>query len=278
MSDSRIHPTALIDKNARLGNNVTVGPYAIIESGVEVGANSIIMARAHLMTGVKLGQDNEIHPGVVLGNTPQDKAFDRHTVSFVEIGNNNIFRENATVHRATTPGSSTTIGHGGFFMGNSHIAHDAIIGDDVIVCNNTVLAGYVQVGNQAFISGNVVVHQFTRIGDLCMLGGGCGAGQDAPPFSTVIGRSQIRGLNVVGMRRAGFDGPKRLAIKKLYARIFACRGKFEDVLGVVKEIPDGDELTLIRNFYQAESRRGFMWPPISEVDKLDDRARSQGKR
>ncbi len=272
---TQIHSTALVHADAELDTGVSIGPYSIVEAGVTVGAGTQILARAHLMTGCSMGRNNEVHPGCVLGNTPQDRAFQSDTQSFLEIGDDNIFRENVTMHRATSPNSATKIGNRGFFMGNSHAAHDVMIGDDVIVCNNTVLAGYVSVGNRAFISGNVVVHQFTRIGDLCMLGGSSAAGQDAPPFTMVIGRSQIRNLNAVGMRRAGIPKSTRSEIKKLYGAIFASRGNFDEVLEVVAQAPDIPEINLIRKFYQAKSKRGFMWPPAHKNARLDERQRPQ---
>ncbi len=265
-----IHPTALVDPSAELDSDVTIGPFCIVEKGVRIGRATKLLARVHLLGGTTLGERNELHSGVVLGDQPQDKAFDPKTESFLIIGDDNIFRENATAHRASTPGGATRIGNRGFFMGNSHAAHDVVIGDDVVICNNTVLAGYVEIGNRAFISGNVVIHQFTRIGELCMLGGGAAAGQDAPPFTTVIGRSRIRGLNVVGMRRGGISPSTRLEIKKLYKQIFALRGSFDAVQTLLKDIPDIPEIQRIAAFYQSPGRRGFMWPPADTHDRHGD--------
>ncbi|MFT7619368.1 MAG: UDP-N-acetylglucosamine acyltransferase [Planctomycetota bacterium] len=274
---TQIHPTAIVDPLAELDTGVQVGPFAIIESGAQVGSGCNIMARAHIMSSCRMGENNQVHPGVVLGNNPQDKSFRAEISSFLEIGNDNIFREHACIHRASTEGSSTKIGNRGFFMVNSHAAHDVVIGDDVIICNNTVLAGYVSVGDGAFISGNVVVHQFTRIGALCMLGGSSAAGQDAPPFTTVIGRSQIRGLNNIGMKRAGIDGRTRVAIKQLYNKIFACRGSLKDVLALFAEPFGQVELDLIRSFYLTQSKRGFMWPPVKSEARHDERLRPEKK-
>ena len=276
--NTEIHPTAIIDDQAEIGLGVSIGPFAIVEKSTRIGDGSQLLARTHIMTGTTIGRNNQVHPGAVLGNTPQDRAFDADTRSYLSIGDGNIFRENTTVHRATTPEGTTVIGDNGFFMANSHIAHDVTVGDEVVICNNTTLAGYVTVGDRAFFSGNVVVHQFTRIGDLCMLGGGAGAGQDAPPFTTVIGRSQIRGLNVVGMRRAGFDLGTRNAVKELYRQIFACRGSFAEVLTVLDRAPDLPETAMIQEFYRAESKRGFMWPPASRDDRLDERSRTEENR
>ena len=268
----QIHPTAVIHPDARLGANVTVGPGAVIDEHVTLGANCRVYAHAYLTGFTTIGSDTEIHMGAVVGHLPQDKAFDPETVSHLEIGQRNVIREYVTIHRATKPGAKTVVGDDCFLMAHAHIAHDCEVGDGVIICNNASLAGYVRLGDRAFVSGGVVVHQFCRVGTLCMLGGGCQVGQNVPPYTIVAGRSQIRGINVIGLRRAGIDRESRAAIRDAYRKIFAARGEFEVAMTTLDDAPELGVIATIREFYE-DRGRGFVWPPKGRDDIDDDRVR-----
>ncbi|MCA9321319.1 MAG: acyl-ACP--UDP-N-acetylglucosamine O-acyltransferase, partial [Planctomycetes bacterium] len=189
------------------------------------------------------------------------------TESRLIIGSRNVIREFATIHRATTPGGATRIGDDCFLMAHSHVAHDCRLDDGVTLCNNALLAGHVQVGRRAFVSGNVVVHQFTRIGELCMISGGSAVGQDVLPYCTVTGRSQVRSMNVVGMRRAGINQAHRQAIKQACRAFFAARHDLAIAQLAFEEAPDLPEIRVLRDFVAAGSKRGYARPPRGRVEE-----------
>lgn len=222
MAAPQIDPRAVVSPDAVLGDDVTVGPFAVIEPGVVVGAGTRIGASAYLCTGTTLGRDNVVHMGVVLGNEPQDLAY-RGAPTMLEIGDRNVFREGSQVHRGTAEGSRTVIGSDCFVMTNAHVAHNCEIADGVILATGAVLGGHVQVGARAFVSGNCVVHQHGRIGRLAMLQGGARMSRDVPPFLIVNDLNRIRGVNVVGLRRAGLDAAALAALRRLYRTLFLRR-------------------------------------------------------
>lgn len=210
-----IHPTAIIHPKAKLGKNAVVGPGAIIEEGAKIGDDCEIRAHAVIMSHVKMGARNKIGFGAIIGAEPQDLAF-KNVPSYVEIGNDNIIREYATIHRGTKPESSTKIGSNNFLMAGAHVAHNCEIGDHVILVNNVLLAGYVTIQDRAFLGGAVVVHQFTRIGQLAMVRGQTRLGMDLPPFFMAVATNTVCGLNRVGLRRNGYTPQQRKAILQAY--------------------------------------------------------------
>ncbi|HXV79764.1 MAG TPA: acyl-ACP--UDP-N-acetylglucosamine O-acyltransferase [Candidatus Binatia bacterium] len=214
-----IHPTALIDPKAEIEAEVEIGPYVVIEGPVRIKRGTRVMAQAHLAGWTEIGESNEIHPGVVLGDAPQDKAY-KGEKTYLRIGARNIFREHVQVHRGTVEGSSTSIGNDNFFMACSHVGHNCKLGDHVILANNALLGGYVEVGNNVFISGNCVVHQFVRIGDYALMRGLSGTSRDVPPYAILDWQHTIRGVNVVGLRRAGFGEQRIREITKAFRVLF----------------------------------------------------------
>jgi UDP-N-acetylglucosamine acyltransferase len=200
---ANIHPTAVIEDGAEIGEGAEIGPHVTIYRHVTLGPNC------------------RIHAGAVLGDIPQDLAFN-NVESHVRIGANCVIREHATIHRGTKPDTSTIVGDGCYLMTNSHLAHNVRLGSRVIVASGALLAGYVEVGDLAFISGNSVVHQFVRIGKLAMLSGLSGIGKDIPPFCTTRGAepNQVGGLNVVGMRRAGMGPAQRTEVKRAFKLLY----------------------------------------------------------
>ena len=201
-----VHPTAIVSPDARLGRDVTVGPYAVVEERTAIGDGCEIRAHAVVKRFTTLGAGNRVHEGAVLGGEPQDLSF-RDPETRLVIGDRNVIREGVTIHRSTKPGGATVVGSDCFLMAYVHVAHDNRIGDRVIMANNVMLAGHVEVGERAFLGGGSGVHQFCRVGRLAMVGGNAKVVQDCLPFVITDGHpARARGLNVVGLRRAGVGG------------------------------------------------------------------------
>jgi UDP-N-acetylglucosamine acyltransferase len=245
-----IHPTAYIAPDAKLGENVSVGPFAVIEEGAVVGANSQIGAHAVVHGRVKMGEGNVLHPHAVLGGLPQDVGFKPETESWLEIGDSNVFREGFTAHRATVAGGSTQIGSGCYFMNNSHVAHDCSVGDKTIFANNVAIGGFVQVGNNVFMGGAVVVHQFCRIGSYAIVQGTTGINMDVIPFMLIGGRpAKHYRLNIVGLRRAGIVGEDYKVLSSAF-RLLKNKKSLEE-LQLTKE------LQYLKEWLAVDSKRGL---------------------
>lgn len=216
-----LHPTASIDPAATLGD-VEIGPFAVIgphvhlEDGVRVGAHCVLEGPLHIGAGTVL------HPHVVLGGSPQDKKHDPTVATRLVIGQRNVFREFATAHRGTSSGGGlTTIGHDNYFMASSHVAHDCTVGDGTMFANSAAIAGHVVVGDGAVLGGLCAIHQHCRIGRLAMVGGGAMCAQDVPPFTIAQGdRARLFGLNIIGLRRAGFDIDAVSELKEAWRTLF----------------------------------------------------------
>ncbi len=223
---TEIHPSAIIHPGAELDEDVFIGPYSIIEENVRIGKGTRIVALAHIKGFTSLGCGNTIHTGVVIGEDPQDHAFAGEP-SYVRIGDDNVFRENVTVHRGTTPGSETIIGDHNLFMVNSHVAHNNVVGDHVIMVNNSCLAGYVTVGNHATIGAYCSVHQFCRVGEHAFMRGYSRSSRDVPPYCIVEELHTVRSLNLVGLRRGGFGSERIRALKHAFSLLFRSKGNLK---------------------------------------------------
>lgn len=210
-----IHPTAVIEAGAELGKDVTIGAFAYIERDVKVGDRCVIGPHVSVLRYTTLGSGCRVHAGAVIGDIPQDFAF-KDEESYVRIGANCVIREGVTIHRGTKAGTVTEVGDDCLLMAQSHLAHNVKLGNKVIVANGALLAGYVEVGDLAFISGNCLVHQFTRIGKLVMMSGASAVQKDVLPFCMTrsVSPNTIMGLNVVGLRRAGFSASDRRTLKQ----------------------------------------------------------------
>ena len=249
------HPTAIISEGARIGRGVTVGRYAVIEAETEIGDDNQIAAHAVIKRDTTLGRSNIVHEGAVLGGEPQDLGF-TECESYLRIGSGNHIREGVTIHRGTTAGSTTTVGSGCFIMANAHVAHDCHLGDRVILANNVALAGHVTIEDRAFLSGGVVVHQFCRIGRLAMIGGNAKIVQDCLPFVITDGMlGRARGLNLVGLRRAGHTGSDVGGLKQSYRILLRSGLALEDAVARTAEMRDPLVEHLLR--FIKSSRRGF---------------------
>ena len=214
-----IHPTAIIHARAKLDPTVHVGPYCVIDEGVELGPHCVLGPHVYITGLTKIGTHNHFHAGSVIGGAPQDLKYKGEPTA-LRIGDHNVFRENVTVNRSTQPGGETVVGSHNFLMTYAHIGHNSTIGDGVIIANCTALAGHVTVNDGAFISANCGVHQFVRIGQLSIAQGCSAIAQDLPPFTMMYGINELCGLNIVGLRRAGFSAADRLELKRLYHALF----------------------------------------------------------
>jgi UDP-N-acetylglucosamine acyltransferase len=214
-----IHPTAVIDPKAELDPTVKVGPYAVIDAGVKLGAQCIVGPHVYLTGETTIGAHNVFHAGSVIGDAPQDLKYHGEKTG-VRIGDHNVFREHVTVHRSSKVGEWTVIGSHTFLMANAHIGHNSRVADWVIIANGTLLGGYVSIDERAFISGNCLIHQFTRVGSVALMQGGSAISKDLPPFTIAYCENQICGLNVVGLRRAGYSSKDRLELRRVYAALF----------------------------------------------------------
>ncbi len=217
---SEIHPTALVDKNAFLGENVSIGPFTIIENGVKIGDDTHISSHVRISKGTTIGQNCSIYQGAVIGTQPQDLKFGGEE-SFVTIGNNTTVREYATINRATSDSYYTKVGNDCLLMAYSHIAHDCHLGNGVILANSVNLAGHVIIEDHAGIGGLTPVHQFTHIGTHCFIGGGLRVNKDVPPYILAMGEPiQFGGLNVIGLKRRGFSEDTLAQLKNAFRIIY----------------------------------------------------------
>lgn len=214
-----IHPTAIIHPKAQLHSTVEVGPYAVIDAHVSAGPGCKIGPHVYLTGHTQIGANNQFYAGCVVGEAPQDVKY-KDEPTELRIGDNNLIREGATIHRSAKIGEATVVGSNNFIMVNSHIGHNVTMGSHVIFCNGAQVAGHAEIADRAFISANCLVHQFCRIGTLAIMQGGSAISKDLPPFTVARGGNGICGLNTIGLRRAGFTSEERLELKKLYHKLF----------------------------------------------------------
>jgi UDP-N-acetylglucosamine acyltransferase len=249
-----IHPTAVIDGKAEIDSEVEIGPYVVIDGWVKIKRGTRVMAHAYLTGWTEIGEDNEIFPGAVLGTAPQDKAH-KGQESYLRVGDRNIFREHVQVHRGTAAGSATVIGNDNFLMATSHVGHNCQVGHGVILANGALLGGHVEVGNSVFLSGNCVVHQFVRIGDYALMRGLSGTSRDVPPYAIVDWQHTVRGVNVVGLKRAGFDETRIRAIRRAYRILFRPGRNLAIALKEVEQSKGAsDEVAALLDFIKASKR------------------------
>ena len=220
MTDAKIHPTAIVDSNAKLGASVEIGPFSIIGPHVTIGDKTTVQSHVVIEAEVAIGSGNFIGHGAIIGVPPQDVSFSPERKTKVEIGNDNIIREYCTIHRGSPEGSATTIGDSNFLMAGAHVGHNCRIGNNVVIANNCLLAGYVRVDDGAFLGGGSTFHQFMHIGRMVMVQGSSAFGKDLPPFVMAAERNSVFGLNTVGMRRAGLGAKDRDEIKEAFKLIY----------------------------------------------------------
>lgn len=215
-----IHPTAIIDPKAELATDVEVGPYCVIGANVRIGAGSLLKSHVVIEGHTAIGEGNTFFPFAAIGQLTQDMKYAGEPTA-LEIGNNNVFRENTTIHRGTTEEVPTRIGSDNLFLSYSHVAHDCQVGNHCILSNNATLGGHCTVYDYAIISGLSAIHQFSRVGEHCMIGGCSRVTQDVPPFMILAGNpAAVRGINLIGLQRRGFSEETRRALKTAYKKLF----------------------------------------------------------
>ncbi len=248
--------TAQVDSNATVGPGTRVGEFCVIEADVVIGARCVLEPYVFVKRWTTMGDGNEISAGTVLGTDPLDKAFTGER-SYLTIGNGNKIREHYTISRGTQPESETRIGNDNYVMTSGHIAHNCVLGDNIVVASCALVAGYVEVEDQAFISGGVVIHQYSKIGRLAMIGGNTRVNRDVPPFFLCSGFDvEPEGLNVVGLRRAGFSAHDIALLKQAYRLLYRTGLKLEDALArIERELPSEHTRHLVQ--FVRRSKRGI---------------------
>jgi UDP-N-acetylglucosamine acyltransferase len=268
-TDVTIHPTALVDPLATIDPTAEIGPYVVIEGPVEIGPRTRLMAHAVVLGRTVVGADNVIHAGAVLGDTPQDVKY-AGAPTGLRIGDRNVIREHAVLQRATSAETWTIVGDENYFMTNAHVAHNCTVGTHVTVASGALLAGHVTVGDQAFVSGNCVVHQFTRIGRLAIMRGLARASRDIPPFAIADGTHEIRGVNRVGLRRAGFDTAAIRTLVRAFRTLFRVRRNLSEAMTQVEAECRSPEVDELLAFIRSAKRGVAMGPPRAMAARSDD--------
>jgi UDP-N-acetylglucosamine acyltransferase len=262
-----IHATALVDEQAVIGIDVHIGPYCVVGAHAELEDGVRLHSHVVIEGFTRIGANTSIYPFAAIGFAPQDLKY-RGEPSRLEIGRNNVIREHVTMHPGTRSGQMVTrIGDNCLFMAGSHVAHDCVIGDHVILVNCATLGGHVQIGEWAIIGGLSAAHQFTRIGRHAMIGGMSGVETDIIPFGRVTGnRARLDGLNIIGLKRRNFSRDEIHALRHAYRLLFAHEGTMAERLeDVVEVFSDNESVMEIVNFIRADSSRGICQPGLEDA-------------
>ena len=257
-----IHPTAIVEDGAQLGDDVRIGPYCTVGKSVRLGDGVSLEAHVCISGATEIGARTQISPFAVLGGPPQHLA-DKGEKTRLIIGDDCVIREHVTMNTGTEGGRGVTqVGRKGMFMTGAHVAHDCIVGDNVIMANNATLGGLVQVGENAFLGGLCAVHQFCRVGANAFVGGCAAAPTDLIPYGSATGNhARLSGLNIIGMKRRGLERATIHAIRNAYKMLFDAEGPFQDrVDQTALEFKDVDEVMSIIGFIRADGKRPIMMP------------------
>ncbi len=252
-----VHPTALIDPRAQIDPGVEIGAYAIIEGRAQIAAGCRVGSHAQIIGDVRIGAGSTIGRGAIIGDHPQDLSFDPAMESGVIIGEKNTIREHVTIHRSNKPGGHTRIGDGNFIMVGAHLAHDVFVGDRNVIANNALLAGHVHVGSNSFLGGGSVFHQFLRVGDFCMTQGNSAMSADVPHYCSVNKLNRLAGLNVIGMKRAGFTTADRGAVKEMFNLLFRSGKNLAQACATAREKTWPPHAEKLLQFIEARGKRGI---------------------
>jgi UDP-N-acetylglucosamine acyltransferase len=251
---AQVHATAVVSPEADLADGVRIGAYAVIEGKVTLGAGCVVRPGAYLIGPLTMGRNNIVYSGAVLGEAPQHIKYENEP-TWLEIGDNNIFREHVTIHRGTKQSWATRIGNNNFFMAHSHAAHDVRIGNNCILANGSLIGGHCVLEDNVYLSGNCAVHQFVRLGRLSLLSGVSATTKDIPPFLMQQRINAIVGVNVVGMRRAGISNASIDAVRQAFSILFRTHGTLAPALAQVeKELGHVAEVAEMVAFIRASSR------------------------
>jgi UDP-N-acetylglucosamine acyltransferase len=258
MSSAQIHPTAIVDAGAEIGAGCVIGPYCVVHAHVVLGENCWLQNHVTLAGPMRAGAGNKFYAYCSIGQQTQDLKYEGEP-TFLEIGNENTFREFVTVNRSTTGTGKTRIGNSGNFLAYSHIGHDCTVGDSVVFSNNGTLAGHVQIGDHAIMGGLTAVHQFCRVGRYAITGGCSKIVQDVPPFMIADGNpAKVRGINLVGLERSGFPPEKVKEIKEAFRLIYRSKLNTRQAIEAIRqELPTSDEINQVLEFIE-QSQRGII--------------------
>lgn len=253
-----IHPTAIVHPGAKIAEGVEIGAYSVVGEHVSVGRDTRIASHVLIEGWTTIGERNQIFPFSCIGTPPQDISYKNEKTSLI-IGNDNVIRESATIHRATTKEDRVTeIGNNNFLMAYSHVAHDCKLGNHIIMANSVGLGGHITVGDYAILGGIVAVHQFVRIGAYAIIGGQSAVPQDIPPYVSAAGnRAKLYGLNLVGLKRRGFSDETISNLKKAYRIIFRSGLILEEALAKVKAELSGSPEAMHLMDFMKNSKRGI---------------------
>jgi len=252
-----IHPTAIVDKNAEIDASVEIGPYCIIQGNVIIKKGSKLLSHVVIQGKTEIGENCTISPFASLGGPPQDISYKEEDTILV-VGNNNTIKEYVTMNRGTMHGGGTTrVGNNNFIMAYTHIAHDCVVGNNIIMANCATLAGHVEVSDFVSFAGLCAVHQFCKIGKHAFISGLTGVPKDVPPFMIAAGsRAKLYGLNVVGLERYGFPKEEISKLKKAYRILFRSALPLTESLKIIKEQLSGEHITELVEFISS-SKRGI---------------------
>lgn len=251
-----IHPSSVIAPGAQIAENVEIGPLCYVGPNVKIGPGCKLISHCNIDGYTTIGSNNTFHPFSAIGQPGQDRGVQPGSVSYITIGDNNIFRENTTVHSGTKPGTVTQIGSNCMFMAGSHVAHNCKVGNNVIIVNASVLGGYAEVNDNALISGLCAVHQFCRVGRFAMISGGSAMSKDVPPFMTAEGRNGgVKMVNVVGLKRAGFSEETIRIIRNMHKVFYRSELSPTNAIQKIKdEFPKIPEVLEFIEFYESSTK------------------------
>ena len=256
-----IHKTAIVDSNAKISKNVKIGPYTVIGPNVEIDEETEIHSHVNISGNTKIGKNNNIYPFASIGTNPQDLKFKGEKTELV-IGDNNVIREYVTANPGTSGGGGVTkIGNKNLLMIGAHIAHDCLIGDNVVVANNAAIAGHAEIGDDVIIGGNCGIQQFARIGKMAMIGGMTGVSRDVIPYALSIGnRNYLTGINLVGLRRRNVSNKEILTLTEAYKEIFKTEHLHDNLSKLNGEFKDNEYVKEVVNFINKDKKRPICTP------------------
>jgi len=253
----KIHPTALVDPDAQIGADVEIGPFAVIGPQAAIGDRTIVQSYVVMEGNVAIGTGNFIGHGAIIGPPPQDLSFSLERKTKIEIGNDNVIREYCTIHRGSPEGSVTKISDKNFLMAGAHIGHNCAIGSNVIIANNCLLAGHVRVDDGAFLGGGSTFHQHMHVGRLVMVQGSSAFGKDLPPFVIAAERNSVFGINVIGLKRAGFSVRDRDELKAAFKLLYTSGLNISQALKKAETMNFGAPAREFFEFVAGAKKRGI---------------------
>jgi acyl-[acyl-carrier-protein]--UDP-N-acetylglucosamine O-acyltransferase len=253
----KIHPTALVDPDVQIGADVEIGPFSVIGPQAAIGNRTIVQSHVVIEGNVAIGTDNFVGHGTLIGAPPQDLSFSLERKTKVEIGNDNVIREYCTIHRGSPEGSVTKIGNNNFLMVGTHVGHNCEIGNNVIIANNCLLAGHVRVDDGAFLGGGSTFHQHMHVGRLVMVQGSSAFGKDLPPFTIAAERNSIFGINVIGLKRAGFSVKNREELKAAFKLLYTSGLNISQALEKAETMNFGAPAREFFEFVAGAKKRGI---------------------